>query len=240
MKIAAVCCTYHRPQSLGEMIYCFLRQDYPAERRELIILDDAGQYEAEQHDRWRLVSTDRRYPSLGEKRNAAAALVSDDVDALAVWDDDDLYLPWALSTSAAALERAEWSCPSRVLLPRPDGTLVQHLTGGLYHGAWAYRRELFEQLGGYPAMNNGEDQSFSRRLQRAGVAPVDPLRHDQPPFYVYATQPKDAWHLSHMGRDGYERLGVLRPVERQRVAIRAPLIDIHRPRIMPGVRPRPF
>ena len=45
MKIAAVCITYLRPRQLGWMIECFLRQDYPPQRRQLVILDDAGQYE---------------------------------------------------------------------------------------------------------------------------------------------------------------------------------------------------
>jgi len=56
------------------MIHCFLEQDYPAGQRELIVLDDAGQYENQSGPGWRLVSTAQRFPTLGEKRNAAAAL----------------------------------------------------------------------------------------------------------------------------------------------------------------------
>ena len=56
MKIAAVCVTYLRPRQLGWMIHCFLRQDYPAARRELVILDDAGQYDNQSGPGWRLVS----------------------------------------------------------------------------------------------------------------------------------------------------------------------------------------
>ncbi len=117
MNIAAVCVTYLRPRQLGWMIRCFLEQDYPADKRELIVLDDAGQYEDQQGGGWRLISTGRRFATLGEKRNAAAAL-ADGVEALAVWDDDDLYLPWALSASAAALgarpgRGPRWSCTPR-------------------------------------------------------------------------------------------------------------------------------
>ncbi len=143
MKIAAVCVTYLRPRRLGWMIHCFLRQDYPADACELVVLDDAGQYESQSGTNWRLASTPLRFRTLGEKRNAAAAMVGDDVNALAVWDDDDLYLPWALSAAAAALQKAPWSRPSLVLHPQDDGQLRQHATGGLFHGGWAYRRELF-------------------------------------------------------------------------------------------------
>ncbi len=42
MKICVCCCTYKRPVSLGYLIRCFERQTHA--ERELVILDDAGQY----------------------------------------------------------------------------------------------------------------------------------------------------------------------------------------------------
>lgn len=66
MKLAALCCTYLRPHTLGQLVESFLRQDYPRELRELIILDDAGQYGNQEGDGWRLVSVPRRFRSLGE------------------------------------------------------------------------------------------------------------------------------------------------------------------------------
>ena len=253
MKIAAVCCTYLRPVQLGQLIHCFLRQDYPAELRELVILDDAGQYESQQGDGWRLVSTPHRFPTLGQKRNAAAALVSDDIDALAVWDDDDVYLPWALRASTAALRRAAWSRPSVVLHPNRDGTLRQHTTGGLFHGGWAYRRTAFDAAGGYPAeMNNGEDQGFAARLRAAGANEADPLRLGFEPFYIYrwgnaGCRPAAGWHLSGLGPAGYEKLGIR--ARRKAVPSNAPLaiqiapppdVALAQPIILPGVHPRVF
>jgi glycosyltransferase involved in cell wall biosynthesis len=236
MKIAAVCCTYLRPKTLGQLIRCFLEQDYPD--RELIILDDAGQYDNQQGDRWRLISIDQRFPTLGEKRNAAAALAADDVEGLAVWDDDDLYLPWALRACAAALKDAAWSRPSLVLYAQKDGSLRQHQTGGLYHGGWAYRRTTFAQVGGYPPQCNGEDRGLARRLQRAGIAAADPCARGFPPFYVYCWD--CGWHLSSMGSEGYRRLGGLRG-ERTAPLVAPPTnIDLHHPKIMPGVFPRAF
>ncbi|MGE4341143.1 MAG: glycosyltransferase, partial [Pigmentiphaga sp.] len=43
MKIACLCCTFNRPAQLAEAIESFLRQTHPD--KELIILDDAGQYD---------------------------------------------------------------------------------------------------------------------------------------------------------------------------------------------------
>lgn len=253
MKIAAVCCTYLRPQQLGQMIHCFLRQDYPAALRELVILDDAGQYESQVGDGWRLLSTPCRFPTLGWKRNAAASLVSADVAALAVWDDDDVYLPWALRASAAALRDAAWSRPSVVLHPHPDGTLRRHLTGGLFHGGWAYRREAFDAVGGYPAeMNNGEDQGLAARLKAAGAAEADPIRLGFEPFYVYrwGASPgggAGGWHLSGLGPAGYERLAARARLQAGRHNAPLPIpiapptdVDLAHPTIVAGVRPRVF
>jgi len=241
VKISAVCCTFLRPRQLGYLVRCFLEQDYPAEMRELVILDDAGQYDNQQGDRWRLVSTDRRFPTLGEKRNAAATLVSDDVEALAVWDDDDLYLPWALRASVAALKRAPWSRPSLVLHPQPSPPgLRQHETGGLFHGGWAYARRVFEQVGGYPAENNGEDQALAQRLQQAAVDESDPIRLGMKPFYVYSWDAGGGWHLSGMKGDGYRRLGRLPSVKTSLQIAQPPHVDLRNPKILPGAHARMF
>jgi len=240
MKIAAVCCTYLRPQQLGHMIRCFELQDYPIDKRELVILDDAGQYDNQRGEGWRLVSTSRRFRTLGEKRNAAAALISDDVDAVAVWDDDDLYLSWALRASVAALDVAPWSRPSLVLHPQQDGSLAQHETGGLFHGGWAYTCRAFHQAGGYPRANNGEDQSLAKRMMRARLEEADPIQLGFKPFYVFMWNGGGSWHLSGMGGDGYRRLGALGREKAALVISDTRTVNVLAPIILPGIRPRVF
>jgi glycosyltransferase involved in cell wall biosynthesis len=102
--VSSLCCTYGRPHLLPHAVESFLRQDYPC--RELVILDDAGQYaEAIAGDRWRIISVSTRFPTLGEKRNALARLASPEAEVFAVWDDDDVYLPWHLSAAVRATKR---------------------------------------------------------------------------------------------------------------------------------------
>lgn len=254
MRIAAVTVTYKRPIQLGRMLACFLAQDF--EDRELVILDDAGQYESQEGDRWRLVSVARRYPTLGAKRNAAAELVSPSAEAIAVWDDDDGYLPWALRASVAALERACWSRPGLVLHAAPDGSgrLVQHRTWSdrgpaskLFHAAWAFRRETFRQVGGYsPSVSNGEDQQLMRRLERAKVSEADPCRRGFPPFLVCTwgpgpwSVPGEAPKLSWSGRDGYRRMAALHCREQSLEPALPTFFDLHDADIVPGVQPRKF
>ena len=205
MKLAALCCTFRRPHTLGQLIECFLRQDYPSELRELIILDDAGQYENQAGDSWFLVSIPMRFRSLGEKRNACAALASPDVEGFLVADDDDIYLPHWFSATADTLSKAEWSRPGLVLLEHGDG-LKEHDTNGLYHGGRAFRKEAFYRVRGYGPYNNGEDQELAGRLHESGVTVRDPCE-DHEPFYIYRYD-NCSYHLSYMDDAGYRELGL--------------------------------
>lgn len=206
MKIAAICCTYKRPGPLAEAIECFLRQDYPRHLREMIVLDDAGQYEHQAGEDWRIVSLPTRFRTLGEKRNASAALVSSDVDAYCVWDDDDIYLPWHMSAAAAALADADYTIPSVVMIDRRD-RLDRKANQYLFHGGWSFRRAAFERVCGYPWIQSGQDQGLLRRLKEARLRRADPLQYDARPSYVYRWYTSHTQHISAMGRDGYERLG---------------------------------
>jgi glycosyltransferase involved in cell wall biosynthesis len=200
VKLAALCCTYLRPRLLGELIESFHRQDYPAHLRELVILDDAGQYRPQHGDGWHLHSTRTRFPTLGEKRNACAALASPDAEGFLVADDDDVYLPHWFATQAEALRHAEWSIPSKVWLV--DGeTLVEHPTAGQFHGGWAFRRATFERLGGYRPMSFGEDTDLAERIHAEGIPSCDP-RSFAPPFYIYRYD-SGSYHLSFEGDAGY-------------------------------------
>ena len=186
------------------MIECSLRQDYPRELRELRILDDAGQYDNQTGDGWRLVSIPSRIRSLGEKRNACAALASPDVDGFLVADDDDIYMPHWFRAQAEALQKADWSRPGLVLVEHNDG-LREAETAGLYHGGWAFRTSAFYQVIGYGPHNNGEDQELAGRMSKAGVTEIDPCSFADP-FYVYRYD-NNSYHLSYLDDRGYRELG---------------------------------
>lgn len=188
MKIAAVCVTYKRPYSLARLIGCFEAQTHPD--RELVILDDAGQYEDQEGPGWRLKSLAERLPTLGEKRNAALAMVSPDVEAVAVWDDDDCYLPHALAACADSLATASWIRPGLIYIANGDRSLVRYrtYTGSrrhmLFHAAWAFRRDLLDRIGGYDCVGCGEDQRLMRKLLLAGIPDADPLELGHSPYCV--------------------------------------------------------
>lgn len=213
MKITAVCATFNRPALLGRVIECFNRQDYAD--RELVIFDDAGQYGDREGDRWRIVSVNERFPSLGDKRNELLRLVSADVDAVALWDDDDIYLPWALSASVAALEDAVWAQPRQVLKEIRPGELTRVETFNRrnpesygYPGGWSARAGVIEDVGGYPSISNGEDAHLAARLCEYWGPSADTLSQTHPtPGYIYNHR-RAAYHISGMGRGnlGWEKL----------------------------------
>lgn len=208
-KLACVCCTYLRPRQLANLVDCFLRFDYPPSRRSLTILDDAGQYpDQPSGPGWRIVSVRERAPTLGQKRNRLAELVPHDTDALVVMDDDDAYLPWTLLAHAHALQRAATSRPAWVFNEASDGRLLMQPAAGYFHAAWAYTRELFERVNGYPAWNSGEDRILWSRMEAAGAKGFDATL-SWPPYFVHRWETSGAAHLSGLPGDGYQRFGAL-------------------------------
>jgi hypothetical protein len=215
LKIACLCVTYLRPRRLAEAIACFEQQDYPESLRELVVLDDAGQYAPLAGRRWQVISTARRFRTLGEKRNAAAALAAPDADAYLVWDDDDIYLPWHVSAAARALARSPWSVPALVYREM-FGRLELHDNGDrYYHSAWGFTRALYERAGGYPFAQRGEDQILRERFEAAGAVPADPSAGGEPSYVMRWFGEPGAWHFSALeGDDAYARIGATAPPAR--------------------------
>lgn len=198
-KIAMVCLTFNRPKELGRIIECFRRQTY--ENRELVILDDLGQYpDQPTGDRWRIVSVPDRYPSLGQKRNAAVKLISPDVTMLQTIDDDDIYLGHSLEAAVHALQQAPWA-QGREAFEWDGETMTRHETWHrdspgrfAYNGHWCFRVKEFWEVGGYPTDN--DDDAVWRKMFATFGQSVDLLSKKFPdPAYVYSRDPSTR-HIS--------------------------------------------
>jgi len=179
--VSCLCPTYRRPRLLANAVACFLAQDYPAERRELLILDDAGQFPSQSGPGWELISLSRRFRSLPEKYNALAGMAQGDI--LVVWEDDDIYLPWHLSAHVAALANAAYSKPSRVW-SLYSGKPKLESSAGRFHASIACTRAAFETSGGWPVTARGDfDQQVMTRFAQAGPKADPALRRI--PSYVF-------------------------------------------------------
>lgn len=221
--LSCLCCTYCRPELLEEAIYSFTQQDYPADRRELIVLDDANQYHPDYERQtngpnwkvislphWKVISLPRRFRTLGEKRNALAGLALPQADGFVVWDDDDIYLPHTLRAHAAVLKRVPLSIPSKVWKQGRDGTLVSKTNNTMFHGSWAFTPELFHRAGRYAAMNSGEDKDLLGRMLELGIKPGDPTANGAGPYYIYRYSLSGSYHLSAANNPpSYESLAIL-------------------------------
>ncbi|RLS72006.1 MAG: glycosyltransferase [Planctomycetota bacterium] len=142
--VSCLCPTCRRPKLLENSIACLLAQDYPADRRELIVLDDAGELQNQTGDGWQVSSIQRRFRSLPEKFDALAGFARGQV--LVVWEDDDIYLPHHISSHVKAMEGHLWSKPSKVLSDY-TGEIQEEDTTGCFHASLAQLPQLERKLG---------------------------------------------------------------------------------------------
>lgn len=223
-KICALCATYNRPKHLGQMVAMFLSQDHP--NKELLILDDANQYgdlpwNQRCGDGWFIISVPERILSVGAKRNLLAKLTN--APFLATFDDDDWYLPWHLSAVSSALECAPWAQPRQSLEWETNTTLSRHWVYGepvraqldehqnpttwqqaydcCYGGQWAYRRDKFLAIGGFPErLGNGDDTEWCRAMFNKHGPSANSITTQHPnPAYVYSRNQSGSWHASELG-----------------------------------------
>jgi hypothetical protein len=210
--VSCLCSTYRHPKLLRNAVACFLAQDYPADRRELIILDDYGQYTNRSYPGgYHVVSIKRRFGSLAEKRNACAALAlrpeTKPTDVLCGWDDDDIYLPHHISAHVKAMTTVK---PSLAMMYKDDQkyshpSTILSLYGrklhteqgrGRFEGSFAFTRAALEGSGGWPITRKAEhDQTFIGQLTESCGMVVDPCEHG-PPSYVYRWETTGTEHCS--------------------------------------------
>jgi hypothetical protein len=176
VHLVCICPTFRKPRMVENTIAQFLAQDYTD--AELVILDDADELPEVEGDRWRIISVPDRFHCLGCKYRAMIELFPE-ADAYVSWDDDDVYLPWHLAVHAAALADHAWSKPS-VILSDYNG-LHEEQSAGRFHGAIAWSRQRYEQLGGYPCSRRADlDQAWMHSLGRDLAG--DTCKHGSPSY----------------------------------------------------------
>ena len=215
--VSCICPTYNRPPRyqhlLEEAIASFLRQDYP--NKELIVLNDCpGQELICDEPGVRVVNVAERYPSIGDKQNAAVGLARGEL--IAPWDDDDISLPWRLSLSVERLGDGDYFNPRSYWFLDNEGLHFDHPMG-YANNASLFRRAAFEGVGGYPSDSLGADAALDAAFSGLAHA-VDPRRGDKELtrgewYYIYRWGVSPA-HMSGSGvEDFYREVGKLPVVE---------------------------
>jgi hypothetical protein len=217
--VSCICPTYNRPPDqqhlLEEAIECFLRQTYP--NKELVVLNDCPEQELVcDAPGVRVVNVSERFPTLGDKRNAAVALARGDL--IAPWDDDDISLPWRLSLSVKGLGNTSYFNPRRYWFWDRDGLRSDHPVAHA-HLVSLFRRSAFEAVGGYPSISFAEDEHIHHALLSSVACTVpDPGRENlarRDWYYIYRWAISPVHMCSRATDEWYRELGML-PVQQGR------------------------
>jgi len=211
IEMSVCCCTWNRPEYLEELIHSWLIQTYPMEKRELVILDDAGQYGNMRGAGWQIVSFSRRFATLGEKRNACVSLTHPESKSIVVADDDDIYLPHWLECHARNFSRgAKWSFASSIFWSERNHIVRKwnyENEGWIMHPAHAFNKQLFWDVGGYPRMAWMEDHFFFEKLRERNIEHINALDEDEIPFLICRRNmsPKHI-HTTGMSLEQYQKM----------------------------------
>ena len=150
--ITCICATYKRPEALSSLIKCFEKQNYPKDRCELLILDDAAQYTSCQGENWRIISQKEKM-NIPSKLNKLASLASDETNLYVILEDDDIYLPSHLISMVRFLRKGSKQFFSQDYSYATHGSVLGNIilfnSMGLSHSSWAYSKELWNDVGGY-------------------------------------------------------------------------------------------
>lgn len=244
MNVLGICITWNRPKLLGRSIHCFLQQTDPNTR--LFILDDAGQYQSQEHEKWSLVSTDKRYPSMGVKRNALIDMALErypQINGFMLWDDDDGYFPHTMEYVSKALDEKCWAQPRLALEMTESGKTLKRVEtfsqrGNFdrsicYGGCWAWHIDTFNQLGRFPDTNIGEDLKVAWPcLDRFGPS-ADSSKGN--PWYYYTGSSQVA-----EGKNFYAIRGKQKIEKVEEIPIGWNGRNIFETPIESGIFPRPF
>ena len=204
--ISCKCITYGRVDTLVEALYSFLIQDYPADKCELIIVNDYPQQKLVfDHPQVTIHNLDETFTTIGEKENYAIERCSGDL--IAVWDDDDVALSNHLSNVAKF-----W---------KPDANLLHWQNGVFYNepvitklmsignSGIVYSKKAWEAIGKSPIENAGGDMTLVVAIHNLGrdkVILANPPNEECSWFYMWGGR---GYHQSGQGTDDGTRPNII-------------------------------
>jgi glycosyltransferase involved in cell wall biosynthesis len=224
--ISAKTITYGRVSTLEESIESFLKQDYPLDKRELIIVNDYPlQTLIFDHPQVKIVNLSKTFDTIGEKENYATELCQGDI--ICQWDDDDVALPNHLQNVA------KYMTEEVNILHWETGVLC-HSTG-IENVGWignsgiVFRKSAWKAIGGHPLENAGYDMTFIERLHIHGGRLFAKLPKEEASwFYMWGGR---GYHMSGQGHDKPGKLNAIQRhsahIERERVMGNIPTGNVH-------------
>lgn len=214
MRFICLCPTYKKPWSLLEQsLDCFLKQRH--KDAFLMIYDDLGAIPAEAHDEWCVISTSKRESGIVPKYRKMLELSRDfgKFDAMALWDDDDIYSPSHLKFHDIILGGHEMSYPSHVwtthMASKEKDGRRRERSGGRFWASLSIRMDVLNRMGFLETNEMSFDlQNLNRWKRSCSVG--DPCSLGEP-TYTYRWEDTGCLHASafarsHNDTEWYERI----------------------------------
>ena len=225
--ISCKCITYGRVETLEESIESFLKQDYPADKCELVIVNDYPKQTLKfDHPQIKVYNINQTFTSIGAKENFATELCKGDI--ICQWDDDDVALSnHLLNISKYFKEDSNLLHWERgVFYNEPKITSIQ----AIGNSGIVYKKSAWEKIGKYPLENAGYDMSFITAIHELGrdkVVLAAPKDEECSWFYMWGGR---GYPQSGMGTDDGTRPNVIQRhtlfIERERLAGKIPTGDV--------------
>jgi hypothetical protein len=152
---------------LREAVSCFVEQDY--ENKELIILNNHEVPIVCNLPQVTVINGEH-YPTLGDCRNRLLELASGHY--VRTWDDDDLYLPWAISQGVSNFsDDADIWQPDKSWSWHKDKNTLD-FRGNVYEASWTILASSAKTVGFLPCSGGNEHAPLkSLKRTRGHVSP---------------------------------------------------------------------
>lgn len=190
-KISCYCCTFARPRVLEEALHSFLEQDYEGEKELVILNDCAEQNLIFDHPEVKIFNVKERIKPLGSKFNKCVSLCTGDI--FMPWEDDDIYLPWRMSTTLKYMHNGLFHT-SQGIYEENFKKLI--FSSNVFHCNLAITRENWEKVGGYLNIDKGSvDCSLLSKITTTIKNPTVQIKKNEI-FYIYRWSQTGSYHAS--------------------------------------------
>ena len=111
-----------------------------------------------------IINKNKVYDSLGCKMNDAIKNYSK-YELIAVWEDDDIYLPNNLHMRVKYLQDKQASQITHTFFFK-RGKMGTYLANSIFYGQIIFTKKIFEDVGGYPEIYQAHDVKFIMNIPK--------------------------------------------------------------------------
>ncbi len=177
--VSCLCSTFGRYRVLREAITCFLEQDY--KNKELIILNNHPVPLRVDLPQVTMINKSG-FPTLGDCRNFLLNMAKGEF--VRTWDDDDLYMPWAISQGVEGMLIGN-SCdafkPQLSWFSKGDWPdVIMELGANQYEASWTTWTDVAKRHGYKSSGGDEHSPLFAMAIREALVRPSYIYRWDTP------------------------------------------------------------